>query len=97
MSVKIDGLTAAEYQGQIDQLVDERGGRVPMEFLPVGGYSDRAYVLRSNHRDETSRSVLCAWRGQWVAWVQSYETGSLYWGRYGQSAERAHADRCSEA
>lgn len=97
MSVTIDGLTAAEYQSHIDQLVNERGDRVPMEFLPVGGYSERAYVLRSSHRDDGVRNVLCAWRGQWVAWVQRYDTGSLHWGRYGQSAERAHADRCSEA
>lgn len=91
--VKIDGMTAGEYQADIDQMVSRHGDRVPTEIITVPGSRDRAYVLRSNHRDADSRNVLCAWRGKWVSWVQSYETGRLDWGRYTHDAESAHQER----
>ena len=93
MTVRIAGLTAAEYQDRIDRIVSRHRDLVPVELLPVPGSGVKAYVLRSSPRDENSRAVLCAWRGEWVSWVHSYATGELLWGRYGSDAEPGQAQR----
>lgn len=98
MSTTIDGMTAADWQRKVDERINEQGDAETeeTELIRVGGHCERAYVLRSCPQEEGARSVLCAWRGMWVSWVQ-VDTGTLYWGRYHGEAERSYAERCSRS